>query len=85
MKLVIDISDQFAQGLKILGLNEEQAGLLLRDALGEFVSARHPVSTYVSNRYKGNHLSFQESKIAEVMTRITWATFIKAGQVRLEE
>lgn len=85
MKLVIEIPDKFAEGFKESGLTDDEATLLIRDAFGEFASARHPVSDYVSKRYKGQSVSFQEKKIAEVMKRVTWATFLKCGEIKVVE
>jgi len=80
MKIIIDLV-----GLNIPGLDEQQAGVLMRDALGEFISARHPVSDYVGSRYNGQSESFRKDKLAEVQKRVIWAAVIKAGRVTLEK
>jgi hypothetical protein len=80
MKLIIDL-----EGLNLPGLDAEQAGLMVRDALGEFISARHPITDYVSERYRGQSDLFKKNKLAEVQKRVIWAAIIKAGRVSLEK
>ena len=86
MKLVIEIPEQFAQGLKDLGLTDHEAGLLIREALGEFISARHPVADYVKKRYpreSGYSNMFLDDKDKEVQKRIAWAICLKIGEVKV--
>lgn len=85
MKLVIEIPDSFVQGLGALGFDEQQAGILIRDALGEFVSTRSPAGDYVDRRYRDHGSRFRHDKVSEVVKRNAWATVVKAGVIKLEE
>lgn len=46
------------------------AGLLLRDALREFVSARTPTVDYVARRYNQHPQEFRDRKLDDVHRRI---------------
>jgi hypothetical protein len=82
MKLVIDFPHHLDH--TILGMDQSQATQLLRDALGEFVSARCPVRQYVIERYPDQTPEWRESKIDEVARRVVWASFLKGGTIKLE-
>lgn len=47
-------------------LDAEGAKLLLRDALGEFITARIPMDEYVGKRYSAQSLKFKLDKVQEV-------------------
>jgi hypothetical protein len=53
--------------------NEADLALLLRDALGEFMSTRTPVDEYVAKRYQGESEKFLTNKGYEVRKRLLWA------------
>jgi len=79
-RVIIELPSLSALG----GADETDVALLLRDALGEFVSKRTPTDTYVENRYphlRGRHRTLKE---AEVSRRIGWAKSIAEGDVELE-
>lgn len=84
MKLIIEIDEHVIDGLKTLGFDENQARNLIRDALGEFIASRQPTVDYMDRRYLNYSASFRYRKQAEILNRITWATFVKNGNIKLE-
>jgi hypothetical protein len=54
-------------------------GLLLRDALGEFIESRTPVGVYVQSRYLNQSERFRQDKAREVAKRVALATLLVQG------
>jgi hypothetical protein len=58
-------------------------GLVLRDALGEFIAARTPFADYVAKRYSSAPERFQRDKVRNVAKRCELACSIAKGDVTL--
>jgi hypothetical protein len=49
--------------------NGVDVGVLLRDALGEFIATRTPIDKYVAERYRGQYSGFLTYKIRDLAKR----------------
>lgn len=79
-KIILELPSDF-------NADESDLKQLLRDALGEFVSARTPISTYVNERYGGfaPGQTFLALKRAEVQKRVLWAAELGYAAIRKEK
>lgn len=58
-------------------LMPHNVGILLRDAMYEFIGARTPVEAYVKRRYPDMHAAWQDAKVGEVQSRCMAAQVIR--------
>jgi hypothetical protein len=64
---------------------EAHVAQLLKDALGEFISAREPAESYIERRYAGQGAQFRARKLAEVSERLTVAYRLKRALFSMEK
>lgn len=84
MRIIIDLPNP-EENPALQTLEEHHVVQIVRDALGEFISARIPLHDYVAKRYADQTQAFRENKLDEVAARIVWVALIKAGTTRLKK
>ena len=84
-KIVIELDVEAEEAL--VGVSDQQLGILLRDAFGEFADRRSPAREYVDRRYPGDGVFAGEArdvKVKQVERRINLANALHRGHARVE-